>query len=134
MAGAADLVARAAAAERFKGKSGSALDLVAPPGLDVARLVVIGTGKASELKHRDFIKLGGIAMGKIPSAARRRRSLPNLPAAQLKPDQAADLALGVRLRAYSFDRYKTKRKEGEEAAAQSEVTIAVADAAAAQKA
>ena len=36
----------------------------------------------------------------------------------LKPDQAADLALGVRLRAYAFDRYKTKRKEGEERAGQ----------------
>ena len=31
--------------------------------------------------------------------------------------QAADLALGARLRAYTFDRYKTKRKEGEEAPA-----------------
>ena len=33
-----------------------------------------------------------------------------------KPERAADLALGVRLRAYWFDRYKTKRKEGEEPA------------------
>ena len=34
-----DLVTRAAAADRFKGKNGSALDLVAPRGLDVPRLV-----------------------------------------------------------------------------------------------
>src|SRR5262245_62228551 len=64
-----DLVARAAAADRFKGKNGSALDLVAPAGLEVSRLVVVGVGKARDLKAQDFVKLGGIAMGKIPSAA-----------------------------------------------------------------
>jgi leucyl aminopeptidase len=41
---AAALVARAAAADRFKGKSGSSLDLVAPADLKVARLVVLGCG------------------------------------------------------------------------------------------
>src|ERR1041384_8243052 len=45
---AADLVARAAKAERFTGKSGSALDIVAPAGLKAARLVVVGTGKAGD--------------------------------------------------------------------------------------
>ena len=64
-----DLVTRAAAADRFKGKNGAALDLVAPRGLDVPRLVVVGVGKARELKARDFVKLGGTVMGKIPAAA-----------------------------------------------------------------
>ena len=41
---AAGLVARAAKAERFTGKSGSALELVVPEGLKVSRLVVIGAG------------------------------------------------------------------------------------------
>ncbi|MGZ3307536.1 MAG: M17 family peptidase N-terminal domain-containing protein, partial [Xanthobacteraceae bacterium] len=53
------LVTRAAAADLFKGKHGSALDLVAPRGLHVPRLVVVGMGKARELKARDFVKLGG---------------------------------------------------------------------------
>ena len=34
-----ELIARAASAERFKGKNGSALDIVAPPGLDATRLI-----------------------------------------------------------------------------------------------
>ena len=37
-----DLVTRAAAADRFKGKNGSALDIVAPAGLAVSRLLVVG--------------------------------------------------------------------------------------------
>ena len=38
--------------------------------------------------------------------------------APMKPAQAAALASGVRLRAYKFDRYKTKKKDGEDAALQ----------------
>src|ERR1700741_2392843 len=63
------LVRRAAAADRFTGKNGSSLDIVAPTGLDVPRLVIIGTGKESDLKARDILKLGGVAIGKVPSAA-----------------------------------------------------------------
>src|ERR1700691_284393 len=48
-----DLLRRAAAADRFTGKNGSSLDIVAPSGLKAPRLVVIGTGKESELKRRD---------------------------------------------------------------------------------
>src|SRR4051812_8794150 len=66
---ATDLITRAAKADRFTGKSGSALDIVAPAGLKAARLVVIGTGKAAERKPPDLVKLGGSAMGRIPAAA-----------------------------------------------------------------
>src|SRR2546421_12518 len=63
-----DLVVRAAAADRFKGKSGSALDIVAPAGLSVSRLIVIGVGKGRDLKPQDFVKLGRISMGQSPGA------------------------------------------------------------------
>ncbi len=132
--GAADLIARAAKAENFKGKRASALDLAMPHGLDVARLIVIGTGKASELKERDFITLGGTALGKVPSAVRSATIFAEFSSGAAKPDQTAELALGARLRGYSFDRYKTKLKEGETKPAPKAVTIAVADAAAARKA
>src|ERR1700734_413766 len=61
-----DLVRRAAAADRFTGKEGSSLDIVAPTGLNLPRVVAIGVGKESELKSRDIVKLGGAAMGKVP--------------------------------------------------------------------
>jgi len=57
-----------------------------------------------------------------------------LPTGAMKPDQAAAVASGLRLRAYQFDRYKTKKKEGEEAALRADVSIAVGDVAAARKA
>jgi leucyl aminopeptidase len=131
---AADLVARVARTEKFTGKSGSALDIVAPAGLKVSRLIVIGTGKAAERKIDDFVKLGGMAMGRIPSAASAATVLLEFGDGALKAEAAADIALGASLRAYSFDRYKTKRKEGEEKPANARVTLGVADVAAARKA
>ena len=109
-----DLVRRAAAADRFTGKSGASLDIVAPSGLDVPRLVVSGIGKESELKSRDIVKLGGIAMGKVPTAAANATIFAEFGSGALKANMIADLALGARLRAYTFDLYKTKRKEDEE--------------------
>ena len=129
-----DLVTRAADADHFKGKNGSALEIIAPAGLDVSRLVVLGIGKARDLKQEDLVKLGGIAMGKIPGAATAATIVTDLAGGALKADQVADLALGLRLRAYSFDRYKTKRKDDEEQAKEVEVTLAVANTSAAEKA
>ena len=129
-----DLVQRAAAAEKFTGKSGTALDIVAPAGLPVSRLVVLGAGKGGKLNAQDFVKLGGSAMGRVPARAEAATVFAELAGGPLKPDQAAEIALGVRLRAYVFDLYKTRRKEGEEPPAKPDVTIAVQNAAAAKKA
>jgi leucyl aminopeptidase len=134
MGPAEELVRRAATADRFKGKNGSALDLVAPSGLDVQRLVVVGVGKARDLKAQDFVKLGGAAMGKIPAAVSDATLIADLPGGAFKPERAADLALGAQLRAYEFERYKTKRKEEEEKSAKVRVKIAVARVAAAENA
>ena len=95
-------------------KAGSALDIVAPAGLSVARLTVMGVGKANKLKSQDFVKLGGAAMGKVPARAEQATIFAEFSGGSLKPDQAAEIALGTQLRAYVFDRYKTKRKEGED--------------------
>ena len=130
---ASDLIARGAKTDKFTGKSGSALDIVAPMGVKAARLVVIGTGKAAERKPQDLVKLGGVAMGKVPAAAREATILLELSDGPLKPDAAADIALGASLRAYSFDRYKTKRKEGEEGPAKARLTLGVGDVAGARK-
>jgi leucyl aminopeptidase len=129
-----DLVARAAAAERFKGKSGSALDIVAPTGLQASRLVVVGVGKARDLEARDFVKLGGTVMGRIPAAASEATVIADLPGGAIKPDRIADIGLGMQLRAYAFERYKTKRKDGEEKASEIKVTVAAAGVAAVEKA
>ncbi len=131
---AAEVAARAAAAERFKGKLGGAFELVAPAGLRASRLVILGCGKVRDLQAKDFTRLGGLALGKVPSAAADVTVLAELPGGAMKPDDAAEVALGARLRAYSFDRYKTKKKDDEARPQAVRLTIAVANAAAAGKA
>ena len=129
-----DLHRRAAAADRFTGKNGSSLDVIAPSGLNLPRLIVIGTGKERDLKDRDLVRLGGVAMGRVPASAGQATIMAEFAASALKAEQIADLALGLRLRAYRFDRYKTKRKEGDERADKVEVNFACANPAAAERA
>jgi leucyl aminopeptidase len=131
---ATDVVGRAAATNQFKGKSGSALDILAPEGLKASRLIVVGAGKLSAIKDYDFLKLGGLVAGKLRAGNDAVTIIAELPTGALKPDQAAAVASGVRLRAYKFDRYKTKKKDGEDAALRADVSIAVGDVAAARKA
>jgi len=131
---AAETIKRAAAANQFKGKSGSALDILAPDGVKTDRLIVIGTGKPSDLKEKDFLKFGGIAAGKLNAGSHALTVIAELPDAAMTADQAAAIATGIRLRAYKFDRYKTKKKDGENGAVRADVSIAVEDVAAAKKA
>jgi leucyl aminopeptidase len=131
---AADLVKRAAATSSFKGKSGAMLDLLEPEGIKIQRLIVIGAGKVAELKEKDFLKFGGAIAGKLNGSSQAVTVLAELPEAAMLPEQAATVAAGIRLRAYKFDRYKTKKKEGEEGSLKADVALAVADVTAARKA
>jgi leucyl aminopeptidase len=131
---AANLVARAAATNQFKGKSGSTLDILAPEGLKASRLLVVGVGKPSAIKDNDFFKLGGAVAGKLRAGKDPVAIIAELPDGAMKPGQAAALASGVRLRAYRFDRYKTRKKDDEDAALRADVSLAVGDVAAARKA
>jgi leucyl aminopeptidase len=112
--GAHGLLARAAAAERFKGKALSSLTLLAPDGAGYQRLIVVGVGPASERATLDFAKLGGTIAGRL-GHGRGADVIAALPDAEISADEIAEMALGMRLRAYAFDQYKTKSKKPEEA-------------------
>ncbi|MGV3632806.1 MAG: leucyl aminopeptidase [Pseudorhodoplanes sp.] len=118
-----DLLARAAAADSFKGKSGAVLDLIAPSGLKVSRLIVVGLGGGEDGKSEDTVKLGGSAFGRAPASASEITIVAERPDGPMSADQAADLALGAALRAYSFDRYKTKKKDADDKPKQRRLTI-----------
>ncbi|MEW6643145.1 MAG: leucyl aminopeptidase [Pseudomonadota bacterium] len=128
-----ETIKRAAAASRFKGKSGSALDLLAPEGVKVDRLIVVGTGKTADLKDEDFTKLGGAIAGRLKAGSETVTIVAELADGAMAPGQGAAIAAGVRLRAYRFDRYKTKKKDDDGKLAAT-VSVSVADVAASRKA
>src|ERR1700710_2692252 len=120
---AVNMVKRAAETNGFKGKNGTTLDILQPGRLKSSRLIVIGAGKLSGLKNNDFHKLGGAAAGKLRAGKDAVTIIAELPDGAMKPDQAAAVAAGVRLRAYKFDRYKTKKKDGKDAALHADVSL-----------
>jgi leucyl aminopeptidase len=122
---------RAAAAERFKAKAGSAIELLAPALVGVDRLIVAGLGDGKEAV--DWVKLGGQIYGRLPASAEQVVVLLETAEGPVPAAAAADVALGMRLRAYSFDVYKTKKKDDEPAPI-SRITLAVGDEHAAKKA
>jgi leucyl aminopeptidase len=130
--GAAELIARAAGAERFKGKPKTVLAVPAPPGLDADRLVALGVGGEEDRAKLNFTELGGVVASKL--AGRTGTVLVDLPGAGPSPEDVAQMALGARLRLYKFDRYKTKKKDDEENGALTRIAFAVADPAAVRKA
>ena len=131
--GIADLVRRAAAAADYKAKLRSVLDLLAPSGTNLDRLIVIGVGKPAELKEQDWVNLGGAARGALGKAKAATVILERPDGQKLAASAAADFALGLKLRAYAFDGYK----HGDEDAPKEKsvaVTLSVDDLAAAREA
>src|SRR6202040_4061300 len=83
---AANLVKRVAETSQFKAKSGSTLDILAPQGLKVSRLIVVGLGKLSALKDNDFLKFGGAAAGKLRAGNGAVTIVAELPTGPMTPE------------------------------------------------
>ena len=129
------IVHRAAETARFTGKRFAAVDLIAPAGAGVDRLAVVGLGAVGELAGNDWVRLGGTIAAKILAARTAASTVVlELPGEAFDPERAADVALGLEMRAYDFDRYKSKRGEDDERPDAIAVTVMVADPAAADAA
>jgi len=126
--GAEALIRRAAATADFKGKAMATLDLIAPATGGADRLIVVGTGKLSELKEHDWLRLGGTAMGAVGKAKEVTVLLERPDGRKLPAAAAADFALGMRLRAYTFDKYKkSSDDDGKPDDAPASVTLSLAE-------
>jgi leucyl aminopeptidase len=131
----ADTLAKAIAIAKFKGKSASDLDILAPAGSIADRLLLIGAGKTSERGPDFWIRLGGTILTAARGAEKMVVYLESLEPAATGAD-AADLALGLLLKGYSFDRYKSRKSQSDESdeAERQKVTIITPAATAAKKA
>ncbi len=126
-----DEIARAAAFAKFTGKSGSALEMLAPHGVPGAsRLLLLGVNPAEDKPKPfdDFLTLGGQAVGRLGPGA---NAVVLFDPPQAPADAAAALAqfaLGGALRGYKFEQYKTKKKKDDaEREGASEIALALTD-------
>ncbi len=133
--GVRSVLKRASNFARFKGKKETSLDLLAPADGKFDRLLVVGIGAEGEMSQQDWLKIGGIVSGKLgPPDGGEVTILCETSAGAMAPAVAADIMLGLRLRTYRFDRYKSP-KTGDEAEnpVPRRVLAAVKDVASARK-
>jgi len=130
-------VRKAITVGKFKGKSLAVVETAAPPASPFDRIVVIGTKGESDFTEEDWLKLGGT----IAARAKGAEHVTVWTDGAAKPATAKDIAtigLGILLRCYKFDRYKTKKTGAGEDDSSADtaltVTLATADPAAAETA
>jgi leucyl aminopeptidase len=122
-------LSRALAAANFKGRKGQSCTLWAPAGsAGPGKVVVLGLGKAADLAETGAEAAGGAL---CPMVSAEREAV--VAAETLTPALAASVGLGLLLRSYRFDRYRTQEKE-EDKPKLERVAIATADPAAAKSA
>ena len=107
------LLRRAAEAEGYKAKAQATLTLLAPDGLAFERVIFLGLGPLDQRAKLNFVNLGGSLCTKLPSGKAASILFEGSGATSFTPDEIADFALGLDLKAYTFERYKTKKKDGE---------------------
>jgi leucyl aminopeptidase len=120
-------IARALEVSEFNGAKGKSVSILAP-GAGLSRVIVIGLGKPADLTDKTLNEAGGAA-----AAALAREATAAVATGTLTPAQAADVALGAALKAYRFDRYRTREK-AEDKPKLTKLSILTADAAKARTA
>jgi leucyl aminopeptidase len=125
---AAGLIQQSAEYAGFKGKIGSALEFLAPAGLAAQKLVVLGTAPEKDGETLDYVRLGGVAAAKLGKSKQVRVILDFASAPENFSAATKDFALGLRLRAYKFDEFKTKKSKKDEPENDDPLDIALAGA------
>ncbi len=131
----ANVIDKAVKVSKFTGKALSTLDLLAPSGSAFDRIVGVGVGEASAVNAQNWLKLGGTIQSLLKKSDKVTVYL-DAPGFEIGGKEAAELALGFILRAYRFDKYRTKKDDADngEEPAKVKVTIVTAAATAAKKA
>ncbi len=108
------VLTRAMAAGRFDGKKDQTLLLLAPSGLELSHLLLIGLGRAKDVDENKMQTIGGTVVSLLQNSGVSTVGIsidevegPTLASAPI----AAHIAYGAKLRAYRFDKYFTQEKK-----------------------
>ena len=120
----AELVTRAAGIGKFKGKSLATLELLAPAGSALDRILVVGLHAAADYGDEDWLKVGGTIAART-KGAEAVAVWCDAPGRKIGAEAAASVAAGLVMRAYQFDRYKSKKPKSEAEEEEKDVATAV---------
>ena len=96
----------------FAGKSFSTVDVFAPVDAPADRIALVGTGEPGKLSAHEWMRIGGKIFSLIGKASKVTVLLGD--AGVPSAEAAADMALGLLMRSYSFDTYKTKKPDDDD--------------------
>lgn len=123
---------KAAKVAGHTGKQLTTLDVLAPAGSPADRILAVGAGDANDRNEQFWIRLGG----RICGAAKVSKKVTiwlDTAEAKASPQEAANVALGIMLRAYSFDAYKTKKADDKDRPKNVKFTIVTSSATTAKR-
>jgi leucyl aminopeptidase len=105
----ADQLDKAVKVAGFSGKLCSTADVIAPVDAAADRIALVGAGEPGKLSAHEWMRIGGKVFTQIRKTEKVTILLGDADA--VSAEAAADMALGLLMRAYSFDLYKTKKKD-----------------------
>ncbi len=129
-------LSRAIKGSRFKGNKAQMLEIMAPQGVKASRILLVGVGKPGEITDTDPENLGGALVARLETSGVREVTVMVDGVGAIKskaPQRAAHVGFGALLRAYRFDKYRTKEK-AEDKPTLAKVTLMVANPGAARRA
>ncbi|MGN6497566.1 MAG: leucyl aminopeptidase [Tsuneonella sp.] len=104
-------LAQGAAAARFKGRSGQVFEGFAERGGQVVRVALAGAGEPGDAERGANLEKAGAALaGKYLASGETAVAL-DLSGSGLSAEQAAMVLLGLRLRSWRYDTYRTRMKD-----------------------
>jgi leucyl aminopeptidase len=118
-------LSKARKVSRFTGAAGQTQELLAPAGLGVERILLLGAGKASKNSETGWLELGAKAVQALLLSGSSEATI----VCDIDSSNAIAVAEGALLRDYRFDRYRTKEPASKKPTLKS-VVIASADRAA----
>ncbi len=106
-------IRRAILGSNFKGNKGQTLNLLAPAGGRLDRVMLVGLGKVIDITDLEMQKLGGRIYAGTQQVKKGLVTivLDAVTGAKMSASEmASEIAFGANLRSYRFDKYKTKLK------------------------
>jgi leucyl aminopeptidase len=93
----------------FEGKARQILDVVAPAGLALSRIVLVGLGK-EDMSEKEQADMGGRIFAHLAGVSEKTASVAVDFGGKDQRGMATQIAFGAQLRSYQFAKYRTKKR------------------------
>lgn len=124
-------ITRALKVSTFKGKSKQLLEIVAPSGMSISRILLAGLGE--KMTPNDRVNLGGRVLSRLNQSGEGKATFLVDFGGRDQAGAAADVGFGAVLRSYTFTKYRSEKKDDNGATEIGAIAVAVKGAGTARR-